>query len=86
MISRANWHIVVATPDKLVLRDVGPWDRFMTVTNDAENVVRVEVATGLLRNGMRLYYYDSEGEFTEILLRETTRHGPQFMGFRSAKE
>jgi len=26
--------------EALIIRDLGPWDKFMTVTNNAENVVK----------------------------------------------
>lgn len=54
------------TNDKrLVLRDLGPHDLFLTITNDAENVIRKEF--GNLK-GRELYYYDSEGELTRLLV------------------
>jgi hypothetical protein len=74
------------TPDVLVIRDVGPWDEFPTVTNDAEYVVRACTGTGALfpKGGpgrgarlRRLWYYDSDGELGEL------RHDckGKFLGF-----
>ncbi len=61
----AAYRIEEQTDDQLIIRDIGH-DNCMTVTNDAETVVR-----GLHRNGMlgsrKLFYYDSEGELDEIL-------------------
>lgn len=54
------------TPDILVIRDAGG-TMDMTVTNDAENVVIDLVKRELLKRGMRLFYYDSEGTKDEIL-------------------
>ncbi len=62
---RSNFEVVEITDKQIVLRDLGPWDEFMTITNNAENVVN------LLRDKIgnrRLFYYDSEGELTEILV------------------
>lgn len=61
----AQYEIVEDTPEKLVLQDLGPWDRHFTITNDAENVVN-----GLRSrlNGRKLFYYDSENELTEIVV------------------
>jgi len=59
----ANYSVVEDTPEKLVLRDLGPWDRHFTITNDAENVVN-ELRGRL--HGRKLFYYDSENELTEI--------------------
>lgn len=51
----------------LVLKDVGPWDRHWTLTNDIEDVVRTLSVSGRLKPGQRLLYRDSEGELTEAL-------------------
>ncbi len=51
----------------LVIRDVGPWDRFPTVTDDAEDVVERLTRHGLLPAGRRLFYENSEGRVDEIL-------------------
>lgn len=48
-----------------VIRDVGPWDSFPTVTNDAEWVVE-QLAPEL--EGRRLFYYDSDGELDELVI------------------
>jgi hypothetical protein len=65
---RANYEVVECS-EILVVRDLGPWDRHPTVTNDAENVVAELVASGKL-NGQRLFYYDSEGRLDEILVKD----------------
>ena len=67
--SRALYRIVhvESTPDVLVIRDLGPWDRYRTLTNDAEAVVRELWELGLLAGGRRLFYYDSLGVRDELL-------------------
>lgn len=77
-MARANYEIVEDLTDRLVIRDLGPWDRFMSVTNDAENVVK-ELAGRL--NGRRLFYYDSEGFLGELLVRGDGR----FDGFHPSR-
>lgn len=64
----ARWEIVTikSGPTRLVIRDLGPWEKHLTVTNDVESVVQKLVAQGLLKPGMQLLYYDSEGELDEI--------------------
>lgn len=43
----AKYTVVEDTPERLVLKDLGPWDRHFTITNDAEGVVeRVRVQLG----------------------------------------
>lgn len=59
----AKYRIEEQTDDQIVIRDIGSG---MTVTNDAEAVVR-----DLHRNGMlgdrKLFYYDSEDRLDEIV-------------------
>lgn len=63
----------------LVIADVGPWDQFLSVTNDAENVVRELVASGRLPEGRRLLYYDSAGYLDEILIKNGELDGFMFI-------
>ena len=79
----ANFEIVgvESTHERLIIRDVGPWDERLTVTNDAENVVRDLAATGALRSDRRLWYYDSTGRLDEILHADGV-----FVGFRALGE
>lgn len=67
--NRANYVIVESesTPTRLVIRDVGPWDQFWTVTNAADEVVRELFAAGKLSDGRSLFYYDSAGELDRIV-------------------
>ncbi len=55
--------------EPLVIKDVGPWERHPTITNDAEAVVADLVKGGKLPEGRRLFYIDSEGERDEILIK-----------------
>ena len=71
-----NFIIVEHTAEKLVIQDVGPWSRHLTITNGAEDVVEQLLGNGQLRPGMRLFYFDSEGMLDEL------RHdGQRFTGF-----
>jgi hypothetical protein len=54
------------TPGLLVIRDLGPWHSFPTVTNDAANVVADLHRRGILR-GRSLVYYDSDRNICQIL-------------------
>lgn len=64
---KPNYKIIEETAECVVIQDLGPWDRHMTVTNGAEEVV-AELAH-LLR-GRRLEYLDSEGERDQILVKD----------------
>lgn len=86
-IARANYEIVPKseTPSSLlamgltlVIRDLGPWDRYPTVTNDVEKVVRELVDFGYLEPTARLFYWDSDGRLDQILV-----VGGQFYGFKA---
>lgn len=67
-----NFEIVFkeSGPDRLVLRDLGPWDKYRTVTNGIELVLQELKFAAVLPPGRRLFYYDSDGDFTEVLLDE----------------
>lgn len=65
MLRRANYQIESSDQHKLVIRDIGPWDKCPTVTNDADNVVEDLVR---MLAGRRLFCYDSEGEFAELMI------------------
>jgi hypothetical protein len=64
----------------LLIRDLGPWTERLTVTNDAERVVRSLYADGLLRDGQRLLYYDSDDVLDEIV----HEHG-EFVCFKAVR-
>jgi hypothetical protein len=64
--THANFSIVEDTPQRLVLRDNGPWDQHPTITNDAEFVVE-SVAEQL--GDRRLLYFDSEGDFAILIVK-----------------
>lgn len=72
----AHWDLVSQEFDVVTIRDVGPWDKFPTITNDAARVAaEVNDICGL--EGRRLFYYDSDNALDEILL---TPEG-KFRGF-----
>ncbi len=55
--------------DPLVIRDIGPWDKHPSVTNDAEAVIETLVNNGHLPEGRRLFCYDTEGQLDELLVK-----------------
>ena len=76
----ARFSISFEDSERLVLLDVGPWDQYPTITNDAEGVVervvRGESGKGL--GNRRLFYVDSEGLIDELLVRDG-----KFAGFKA---
>lgn len=72
----ARFAIVGIETDNLrvTIRDVGPWNRHQSVTNDAEWVVAKMRSFGL--GSRRLFYYDSMGSLDELLVRDG-----RFVGF-----
>ena len=77
---RSNFIIIDDESDKSVLtiRDVGgPLQ--LTVTNDAEAVVEFLATGGLLANGRKLNYYDSDGQLDQLLV-----ENGKFAGFATA--
>jgi hypothetical protein len=76
-MNAANFEVVRSDNSVVVIRDLGPWTKHPTVTNDAEQVV---AGLGSWLNGRRLLYYDSEGELGEL-----KHEGTRFTGFAPVK-
>ena len=66
---RSNYKILHKDERVLLLKDVGPWDTYLTITNDAERVVSEILAMEDLGN-RRLEYIDSEGDRIRILIKD----------------
>lgn len=66
----AQFKIIHNFAHVLVIKDIGPWDRYLTVTNDAESVVKRLVAAGHLTCGQQLVCIDSEGEADQLLVKD----------------
>ncbi len=64
-MARANYVTLYDGPKVLLIKDVGPWDRYPTITNDAEAVV--EELLPVLR-GRRLEYVDSDGSRDRLVV------------------
>jgi len=76
---RANYVIVeddVLQKAPLVIRDVGPWSKHRTVTNDVREVVKRLVYLGCLPIGRELFYHDNYGHLDQILIEDG-----EFAGF-----
>ncbi len=67
MACRSDFQVVSTTPDCVTIRDLDLGR--MSVTNDAEAVVAHLRKCGILRDGKRLLYYDSQGDLDEIVWR-----------------
>lgn len=81
-MNRARFGVMRSTATSLVIEDLGPWDQHPTVTNDAEGVVHRLHVSGRLSPGVRLFYYDSDGDYSEL------KHdgAGRFAGFAPARE
>lgn len=75
MNPRANFEVISHVPHdlhapgdtlSLWIRDIGPWDRFPTITNSVEEVLSYLLKQSLLHEGQRVFYQDSEGHYNEI--------------------
>jgi hypothetical protein len=76
MNRQSVFRVVAGNADRLIIKDVGPWDAHLSVTNDAEGVVRRLLASGDLNPEQRLFCWDSEGELGELLF-----ENGEFKGF-----
>ena len=66
-----NYDVIQHVPGKpIVIKDLGPWDKFPTVTNAAEEVIEDLGRRGMLMNGSKVFYIDSEGRMDELLIRD----------------
>lgn len=66
-MKQANWRIRQKTDEVVIIEDLGPWDKYPSVTNVAESVVE-ELAPNL--KGRKLLYYDSDGQIDELLVKD----------------
>lgn len=63
----AAFEVVAADEAVLVIRDMSNVSGGPTITNDAEWVVSSLFYGGMLKTGMKLMYYDSDGQLDELL-------------------
>ena len=71
-MKKSNWIIVNENKDSITIKDLGPWNKYSTVTNDAESVVE-ELAPVL--GNRKLLCYDSEGLLGELLVKDGKFNG-----------
>lgn len=64
MSRRAVYSMVEVTDEKVVVRDIGDHSAVLTITNDAEEVVKELYAQ---HGEKRFFYYDSMSELTELV-------------------
>lgn len=64
---KVNYIIIEDEEDYICIKDIGPWDIYLTVTNGADIVVE-ELAEQL--DGRRLEYIDSDNYRDELLVRD----------------
>lgn len=57
---------IVKQGRSVVIRDTGDHSKVPTVTNDVDFVVEELFLRGVLKEGVQLYYYDSENRLDQI--------------------
>lgn len=62
-----NFQLVANDDHWLVIRDIGPWDKFKTITNGADRLVPWLYSEGLLKPLKQLFYFDSDNTCDEIV-------------------
>ena len=70
----ANYRVLAQDKASVLIQDIGPWDQFLSVTNDVEHVVKVLAAS---LAGRDLFYLDSDREQAQILIKDG-----KFAGFK----
>jgi hypothetical protein len=73
MTRNANYVTHNETDDYIVLEDIGPWDRYPTITNAPEATCEAMLAR---LSGRKLYYIDTDGNIDQLLI-----HDNRFAGF-----
>ena len=63
---RSNFTILTNTAQVIVLEDLGPWDHFKTITNEAEAVVKYLFKSGQATGTKQIVYFDSDYIATEL--------------------
>jgi hypothetical protein len=63
---RSNFTILSITSEVIVLKDLGPWTRYQTITNDADAVVEHLHKSKYICETTQIVYQDSEGEWCEL--------------------
>lgn len=66
----ARFRIERVSDRQIVISDIGHAEGRRSVTNDAADVVAKLRRQCLLPDGRRLYYFDSDGSFDEIVVRD----------------
>lgn len=66
----ANFRIIDKSQRCVIIKDIGPWNQFLTITNDVEWVVEKLFKDRDIFNGQRLFYIDSDGYFDEIVIED----------------
>jgi len=71
MKNRSDWRIITSETNdsQLTIADLNLGN--MSVTNDIEQVTESLIFMGILRPGMRFFYYDSEGSNDEVIWNES---------------
>lgn len=78
---KAEFDLLVNSAEIVTIKDVGGV-RNRSVTNDMENVIQILVDVRILTPGKRLFYFDSMGDYSEVLLDRNC----EFAGFVAASE
>ena len=73
----ANYAVEMITATRVVIRDMGPWDKHPSVTNDVEWVLADLINKHGIDPNVELMYYDSNGDLDIII-----HDGVKFEGFK----
>ena len=70
-MNKSKYKIEIVDEKLVLLKDIGPWDQFKTITNNAKEVVEEIRELGHLETDPNLLYWDSEGNLTELVYNDS---------------
>ncbi len=73
-MKRSNYIIHSETDNQILITDIGPWDVYLTVTNNAENVVNDLTD---IQKQKQVFYNDSEGTISQLMIEDG-----KFIGYK----
>jgi len=80
----SNYEILVNDEHEILLKDIGPWDTYLTITNNIDDIL-LELGT-LLKNNINLYYINSDNITIKVIYKYKSYNKIEFTNFKICKK